>query len=225
VTAMRYSQDYIKRMIEQFGEFLLALKQLLAEDKRAEARGQLDLAYRELLGMTPQFVRDAPDDYLILATGLAQVGDMNKSVVLSELLSADGDWHALAGEYDVAQACYVKAANVLLEALLRQPFGVAKDDVARADALIEKLAHSDVPFATRARLFRYHERIHRFADAEDDLYGLLEDAPEDESLLEAGVAFYERLLRLKDHELLLGGLPRDEAEAGLAELKARRPPA
>lgn len=222
---MRYSQDYIKRMIEQFGEFLLALKRLLTEDKRAEAREQLDLAYRELLGMEPQFVRDAPDDYLILATGLAQVGDTNKSVALGELLSADGDWHALAGEYDAAQACYVKAANVLLEALLRQPFGVAKDDIARMDALIEKLAHFDVPFATRERLFRYHERIRRFADAEDDLYGLLEDAPEDESLLEAGVAFYERLLRLKDHELLLGGLPRDEVEAGLAELEARRPPA
>lgn len=221
---MRYSQDYIKRMIEQFGEFLLALKQLLTEDRRTEAREQLDLAYRELLGMEPQFVREAPDDYLILTTGLAQVGDMNKSVVLGDLLIADGDWHALAGDYDVAQTCYLKAANVLLEALLRQPFGVAKDDIARVDALVEKLEHFDVPFTTRERLFRYHERIHRFADAEDDLYHLLEAAPDDASLIEAGIAFYERLLRFKDHELLLGGLPRDEVEAGLAELEARLDP-
>lgn len=221
---MRYSQDYIKRMIEQFGEFLLALKQLLTEDRRTEAREQLDLAYRELLGMEPQFVREAPDDYLILTTGLAQVGDMNKSVVLGDLLIADGDWHALAGDYDVAQTCYLKAANVLLEALLRQPFGVAKDDIARVDALVEKLEHFDVPFTTRERLFRYHERIHRFADAEDDLYHLLETAPDDASLIEAGIAFYERLLRFKDHELLLGGLPRDEVEAGLAELEARLDP-
>ncbi|MCS7055215.1 MAG: DUF6483 family protein [Thermoflexales bacterium] len=218
---MPYSQDYVKRMIEQFGEFLLALKQLLSEDRRAEAREQLDLAYRELLGMQPQFVRDAPDDYLILTTGMAQVGDTNKSIVLGDLLIADGDWHALAGEYEVAQTCYLKAANILIEALLRQPFGVAKDDIARVDELIEKLEHFDIPYATRERLFRYHERVHRFADAEDDLYQLLDAAPDDVSLIEAGIAFYERLLGLKDHELLLGGLPRDEVEAGLAELEAR----
>lgn len=218
---MRYSQDYIKRMIEQFGEFLLALKQLLTEDKRAEAREQLDLAYRELLGIDPQFIRDAPDDYLILTTGLTRVGDMNKSAVLGDLLTADGDWHALIGDYETAQTCYLKAANVMLEALLRQPFGIAKDDIARVDALVEKLADFDVPFVTRERLFRYHERTLRFADAEDDLYHLLDAAPDDASLIEAGIAFYERLLWLRDHELLLGGLPRDEVQAGLAELEAR----
>ncbi len=218
---MRYSQDYIKRMIEQFGEFLLALKQLLSENRQAEAREQLDLAYREVLGLDPQFARDAPDDYLILATGLTQVGDMDKSVVLGDLLSADGDWHALAGEYDMAQACYLKAANVLTEALLRQPFGTSKDYTERIDALVEKLEHFDVPFETRERLFRYHERTRRYADAEDDLYHLLEAAPDDESLIAAGIAFYERLLQLRDHELLLGGLPRDEVEAGLAELEAK----
>lgn len=94
---MPYAQDYIKRMIEQFGEFLLALKQLLAEDRRAQAREQLDAAYRALLGMDATFIRQAPDDYLILACGMAQVGDLDKALALGDLLAADGDWHAMEG--------------------------------------------------------------------------------------------------------------------------------
>ena len=218
---MPYSQDYIKRMIEQFGEFLLALKQLLTENRQEQAREQLDLAYRELLGMDAQFIREAPDDYLILAGGLSQVGNMDKSAVLGDLLTADGDWHALRGDYEVAQTCYLKATNVLIEALLRQPFGTSKEYVEKIEALVERLAHFEVPYETRERLFRYHERMGKYADAEDDLYHLLAEAPNDELLIEAGIAFYERLLRLKDHELLIGGLPRDEVQAGLAELEAR----
>ncbi|MCL6510462.1 MAG: DUF6483 family protein [Anaerolineae bacterium] len=218
---MPYSQDYIKRMIEQFGEFLLALKQLLTENRQEQAREQLDLAYRELLGMDAQFIREAPDDYLILAGGLSQVGNMDKSAVLGDLLTADGDWHALRGDYEVAQTCYLKATNVLIEALLRQPFGTSKEYVEKIEALVERLAHFEVPYETRERLFRYHERMGKYADAEDDLYHLLAEAPDDEPLIEAGIAFYERLLRLKDHELLIGGLPRDEVQAGLAELEAR----
>jgi len=218
---MPYSQDYIKRMIEQFGEFLLALKQLLAENRQEQAREQLDLAYRELLGMDAQFIREAPDDYLILIGGLSQVGDMDKSAVLGDLLTADGDWHTLRGDYELAQTCYLKATSVLVEALLRQPFGTSREYVEKIEALVEKLAHFEVPYQTRERLFRYHERMGKYAEAEDELYHLLAEAPDDESLIEAGIAFYERLLQLKDHELLIGGLPRDEVQAGLAELEAR----
>jgi tetratricopeptide (TPR) repeat protein len=218
---MPYSQDYIKRMIEQFGEFLLALKQLLAEDRRADAREQIDAAYKALLGMDADFIRQSPDDYLILACSMAQVGDLDKAAVLGDLLAADGDWQALNGDYETAQTCYQKAARLLIETLMRQPFGTSAAYVEKIDALIEKLEHDGLPFDLRERLFRYHERVGRYADAEDHLFDLLAEGPDDPTLLEAGIAFYERLLALKDHELLLGGLPRDEALAGLAELEAR----
>lgn len=218
---MPYSQDYVKRLIEQFGEFLLALKRLLTENRLDQAREQLDRAYREALGLDPQFVRDAPDDYLILLSGLGRVGDMDKSAVLADLLTVDGDWHELQGDYETAQRCYCKATHVLTEALLRQPFGTSRDYVERIDALADKLAQYDVPPDTRERLFRYHERTHAYAAAEDDLYHMLEAAPDDRAVLEAGLAFYERLLQLPDHHLLLGGLPRSEVEEGQRALAAR----
>jgi hypothetical protein len=222
---MPYSQDYIKRMLEQFGEFLLALKKLMSEDKQAEAREQLDLAYKEALGLDPEFVRNAPDDYLILSAGQSRVGDVDKSLVLADLLSMDGDWHALAGDDETAGNCYAKAMNVMAESVLRQPFGVAKEHVERVDALEAKIEQYDPPFETRERMFRLHERIGQFAAAEDDLYHLLDMTEGDEDwhahIIERGVIFYQRLLTLKDHELMLGGLPRSEVQEGLEDLMDR----
>ena len=149
---------------------------------------------------------------------MSRVGDMDKSVVLGDLLTMDGEWYERTGDYDTAQLCLFKATNILTEALLRQPFGTAKDYVDRIDALTEKLEPYEVPFETRWRLFRYHERVNRFADAEDELFNLLDLSPDNDQLIDEGIAFYQRLLQLKDHELLLGGLPRDEAQAGLEEL-------
>lgn len=215
-----YSQDYIKRMLEQFGEFLLALKKQLSEDKYEEARGQIDLAYREALGIDPQFAREAPDDYLILTATAGRVGDVDKSLVLSDLLDLDGDWFAGQGDYDMALHCYSKAANVVTEAMLRQPFGTPKEHAERIDALADKLDQLDgVPVDTLDRLFRYHERTGRFADAEDDLFAMLDADPNNDDLVDRGIGFYERLLRLKDHELLLGGLPREEVHEGLSQLR------
>ena len=56
------------------------------------------------------------------------------------------------------------------------------------------------------------------AQAEDVLFHLLEDHPGDESILEAGLSLYDRLLQLSDFKLQSGGLPRDEVEESLAEL-------
>ena len=219
---MPYSQDYIKRMLEQFGEFLLALKALMREDRQGEAREQLDLAYKEALGLDPEFVRNAPDDYLILSAGQSRVGDVDKSLVLSDLLAMDGDWHALAGEYDVAATCYAKSMNVLAESVLRQPFGVAKEHLERVADLEGKVDQFDPPFDTRERMFRLHERIGQFAAAEDDLYHLLDLSEGDDELgdhiTERGIAFYQRLLQMKDSELMLGGLPRSEVQEGLEDL-------
>jgi tetratricopeptide (TPR) repeat protein len=214
-----YSTDYIKRMLEQFGEFLLALKQLLQEDRQEEARARIDLAYREALGLDPAFARDAPDDYLILTATAGRVGDVDKSLVLADLLTVDGDWHQAQGEYDIALQCYCKATNVVTEALLLQPFGTPREHIECIDALADRLDLVDgVPPETRDRLFRYHERIGRFADAEDDLFEMLDADPRNDDLVDRGVEFYERLLRLKDHDLLLGGLPREEVQEGLRHL-------
>jgi hypothetical protein len=75
---------------------------------------------------------------------------------------------------------------------------------------------------THAALMIYHEQEGHFAKAEDGLFAMLEAAPDNREALAIGLAFYHRLQALSDETLLMGNLPRDEVEAGLAELLARR---
>ncbi|MCS7324333.1 MAG: DUF6483 family protein [Anaerolineae bacterium] len=213
-----YSRDYIKRMIEQFGEFLLALKQLLTENRLEEARARLDAAFREALGITPEFARQASEDALSLLVSMGRVGDLDRALMLADLLTADGDWHALVGDDQTATQNYTKAAHVLMDVLLRQPFGTAQEYTQRIDALLDKLEHTaELEPPTLARAFAYYERTGRFADAEDALWFLLQhDAS---AWREAAIAFYLRLLLLRDHELLLGGLSRQEVLEALQALE------
>ncbi|MCS6773653.1 MAG: DUF6483 family protein [Thermoflexales bacterium] len=216
-----YSSDYVKRMIEQFGAFLMALKQLLTENRLQEAREQIDLAYRQVLGFEPDFARAASEDTLLLMTSLARIGDLDRVLALADVLAADGDWHALAGDLEIAETCYQKALHLLIDALLQQPFGTSKEYVDRVDALIDRLeAHDALGEPSLVRIFRYAARLQRYADAEDALFHLLEVTPEVERWRAEGIQFYQSLLALRDHELLLGGLSRDEVLAALEELSA-----
>ena len=72
----------------------------------------------------------------------------------------------------------------------------------------------------RDRLFRYYERYGTFAKAEDMLFHMLNDYPEATDIKTSGLQFFERLLTREDGVLETGGLPRNEVEEGLEQLKA-----
>ena len=84
------------------------------------------------------------------------------------------------------------------------------------------LAGAPLPLATEARLMQHYERLGQFGRAEDALFAMLEQDPQNPGLAEFGLSFYERLLRQTDGNLESGNLPRAEVEAGLAELRERR---
>jgi hypothetical protein len=76
-----------------------------------------------------------------------------------------------------------------------------------------------LPFELTVLLWRFYEQNGDFARAENVLFELLEEYGVTETVIPHGVAFYERLLARSDFELSSGGLPRDEVEAGLRELR------
>ena len=68
----------------------------------------------------------------------------------------------------------------------------------------------------------HHERTGEFAKAEDALFAMLDAEPDNERILEFGVAFYQRMLAQSDTALTAANLPRAEVEEGLKELEGRR---
>ena len=74
-------------------------------------------------------------------------------------------------------------------------------------------------------LVTYAERTQQFSKGEDSLFKVLDVLPGDPNVIKRGEAYYESLLKLDDATLTKGGLPRDEVESSLKDVRARKKPA
>jgi tetratricopeptide (TPR) repeat protein len=207
-------------MIEQFGEFLLALKRKINGEQHEEALEEINEAFKALLGMDSDFITHAPDDYLVLMTSLNSGGDASKTLMLADLLNMQADALEMRGDYEQSDALSLKALNVLARVALQLTHAPMADHLERIEMFVDKLQNAVMPLRTKDALFQVYERVGQFAKAEDVLFDMLDAASEDEdeAIAEGGAAFYRRLLQHNDHELETGGLPRAEVEEGLREL-------
>jgi hypothetical protein len=213
-----YSQDYVKRMIEQLGQVWAEIVVQMRAGNTELAFKKLDAAYRELANMDRDLVHKTSEDYLILATMVGKVGDVDRSLVLGELLKIEAAMFAEGGDRPMRERCLSKALNILCEAYLRLNHGATPAHSALIDEIAAEMTDCDVTAITNWRLFQVYERRDLFERAEDTLHHLI-DA--DEAYIEPGIAFYERLLKQPDHVLANGGLPRDEVQDGLDDLLDR----
>lgn len=213
-----YSQDYIKRMIEQLGEVWTYVIELLARGELPKVYEELDKAYRELVHLDRDLVHKSSDDFLVLSTMLGATVESDRAMALADLLRLEAEVHDRVHQNDERDACLIKALNVLLEVHARVNNKGSPLLLDRIAQLHEASATADLPALTQWRLFRFFDSRGDYAKAEDALYPLIDEAP---AYLEHGLDFYERLLRLPDHALEQGGLPRAEVEAALTDLRAR----
>jgi hypothetical protein len=122
-----------------------------------------------------------------------------------------------------SRAYYLKGLHLLLNTLAAGEVGEFPDFVPRVELFVGLLGESALPLATRGRLMQHYERAGEFGKAEDRLYSMLESGADQAAVMDFGIAFYERLQRQSDASLDAGNLPRAELDAGLAELRGKRP--
>ncbi|MFB6375964.1 MAG: DUF6483 family protein [Bradymonadaceae bacterium] len=98
-------------------------------------------------------------------------------------------------------------------------------DVARSDRAADVMTPDEIAEIWRVA-FRIEADRQHFPAAEDALFHALELTSNPGEIVEAGIAFYERLRELPDEVLERRGLPRQEVEAALEELtdRSHQPP-
>jgi tetratricopeptide (TPR) repeat protein len=213
-----YSQDYVKRLIEEIGQVWARILVLLDERKPAEAFETLDKAYRDLANIDRDLVHKTSEDFLILSTMVGKVGDVDRTLALAELLKIEAALHAEQGDEGQRDVCLSKAINLLCEAYLRLHHGSTSAHTELIDDIAAQLKSVDLSEPTEWRLFQMYERRGMYLEAEDTLHRLIDL---NDAAIDHGIAFYERLLALPDHVLTNSGLPRDEVQDGLDDLLDR----
>jgi hypothetical protein len=213
-------RDYILRMLQEFLELLSRLRSLKREQRWGEATGVVEDEVRRLLGTDARSVLALSETELLAKLIQAEPPQAmrEKMWLVTTLLKEAGDTAAGEGRSEESRAFFLKGLHVLLETLVENDEADFPDFVPRVELFLNALQGAPLPLETHARLMQHYERTGQYAKAEDQLFAMLEAAPAHPGLKELGFGFYKRLQGKTERELSDGGLPREEVEAGLAEL-------
>jgi hypothetical protein len=145
--------------------------------------------------------------------------DMRRVAMALELLKTEADLYAGTGQAGEAAVRYRRAV-ALAGCLAARSERLLDRELAAS--LLERAEELELSAAQRLAVARVLEALGRYADAEDALFELIDEAPGDPGPVEEAIAFCQRLRPLEPEQLAAGGLPIEEVNATLAEL-LRRP--
>ncbi|MGH8023721.1 MAG: DUF6483 family protein, partial [Limisphaerales bacterium] len=214
-----FRRDYLLRQIEEFVALLARLAGLKRTGQWGDASSMAGSQFKALAGADIGELLQMSDTELIarLAEGDAVVGMREKISMAARLFLEQGDIYRGQGKIEESHACYLKGLHLLLNVMANEPAAARRDYLPPLETFLIGLHDSTLTLETNAMLMRHYEQLGEYAKAEDSLFRMLDAEPDNVELLDFGIGFYQRVMRLKDEPLELGNLPRAEVTAGLAE--------
>ena len=207
------------RQIEQVGQMLARILGLAKGGRGDEALGMFDEAYKPLLGVGSRVVAVLDDGQLVDMLTSGSNPDMRRVAMALELLKTEADLYAGTGQAGEAAVRYRRAV-ALAGCLAARSERLLDRELAAS--LLERAEELELSAAQRLAVARVLEALGRYADAEDALFELIDEDPEDPEPVEAAIAFCQRLRPLEPEQLVAGGLSPEEVSDTLAELLRRQ---
>ena len=183
-----------------------------------EALGMFDEAYRPLLGVGTGVVAALDDAQLVDMLTSGSNPDMRRVALALELLKTEADLYAGAGQAGEAAVRYRRA--VALAGTLAARSERLLDRELAAD-LVKRAENVQLSVSQRLAAARVLEALGRYADAEDALFEVIDERPDDPEPVDEAIAFCQRLRPLEPEQLAAGGLSLQEVNDTLAELLRR----
>jgi tetratricopeptide (TPR) repeat protein len=206
------------RQIEQVGRMLAAIIGLAKGGRGDEALGMFDEAYKPLLGVGTGVVAALDDAQLVDMLTSGSNPDMRRVALALELLKTEADLYAGAGQAGEAAVRYRRA--VALAGTLAARSERLLDQELATD-LLKRAGDLELSVPQRLAAARVLEALGRYADAEDALFEVIDERPEDPEPVDEAIAFCQRLRPLEPEQLAAGGLSLQEVNDTLAELLRR----
>ncbi|MEI6807623.1 MAG: DUF6483 family protein [bacterium] len=220
-------EDYILRLVRKYAQMVA---RIVGQNHAREYRNALqtiDQASMQLLSLNiGSVIRLSPGQLLaILLDGHDPAECRARCTLLVTLLQQAGIAHAAENRPAESRVAYLQALHILLEVLPRRDGVVLPEFAPAIEDLVSVAREKGLPAETQTALMLYYEQTGQYARAEDCLYAMLEDEPENPGIVDMGIELYERLQQQDDAVLSAGNLPRDEVNDGLIEMRKfkRRP--
>jgi len=205
-------QDWLLRMIQQLSVFIAGIKKMRQKGEWQEVHAAIGEGIGRFAGLNASLVHAISEDDLIQLLSTRGGIDLDRWWALSELMREEGLTLEAQGDEPGAQRAFAKSLRLGLEVLAEAEEVPSYLDVSGLEEVIARTIDQPMTPATRSELVAYLTNTGRLDKAENlVLWATEEEEPEAPIL--AG-KFYERLLRMSDEELELGGLSRGEAADG-----------
>jgi hypothetical protein len=202
-------------MIYQLAQVIAKVLKLSEVKQYDDGLEEIQLSSKQLLGMDLRLLTSLSDTEFIRLLSLGERFDVEKCVVTAELLRLIGEVRERQAEENGKYHSYTTSLSLFLELLFRGSETLPKKYFDEIDLLISKLSSYELSSDLLQKLFRFYGIVQRYDMAENVLFDLVQ---RDSGFGAEGMKFYERLRMKSDEELERGNLPRNEVEAGLAEL-------
>jgi tetratricopeptide (TPR) repeat protein len=206
------------RQIEQVGRMLAAIIGLARGGRGDEALGMFDEAYKPLLGVGTGVVATLDDAQLVDMLTSGSNPDMRRVALALELLKTEADLYAGAGQAGEAAVRYRRAVALAGTLAARSERLLDRE---LATDLLKRAGDLELSVPQRLAAARVLEALGRYADAEDALFEVIDERPDDPEPVDEAIAFCQRLRPLEPEQLAAGGLSLQEVNDTLAELLRR----
>ncbi|TCZ78856.1 hypothetical protein E0485_07225 [Paenibacillus albiflavus] len=220
------SRDYLLRQIEQLTAVLSTILGLKKEQKPELALQTIEEYLKRELGLSSKLLNNLHAEELIRMCNTDSLTGRDKLYTLATLLKEEGELQRMTGNEATADERSFKSLYLMLAYSALPSHDHETQLTEMIASLLASLQHCELPTEASALLFQYYERKHQYAAAEDVLFDRLQaeaefgtNPSELMDLVAEGNAFYQRLLKCDDEDLLQGNLPRSEIWGALDELK------
>lgn len=211
--------DYILDLIEQISMVIADIIGLKKSKKFEEVQKLVDVNLKKFLGLNENTIHKLSYKDLMNIISVNSEYDVSKCIILAELLDQEGDVYEAQGESAKSYDMYIKSMNIFIEVLLLEKGKLLQQYICRVDEIEEKIRKYEIPYESKRLLFKFYETVGRFGKAEDMLFEMLDWGVRKKDTYEAGIAFYENLVKKSEAELMEGNFSLHEVEEGMNKLK------
>jgi hypothetical protein len=211
-----YTQDFIKRMINQLVAALQMIIGLKAAGQYGQALQAIDQALEQLLGLKADLIKRLDDQTLLSSLTHNGKLDTDRLAILADLFKEEGDILASLNRPQESFSSHLRALNFYIEVGLSSGPEQLPDPDQKLLDLFHQLDKFQLPHQTLYGLFAYCEKSGRFAQAASILGRLADDPSLRAEVQQEFQQYYQRLLEKTDADLQRGNLPRAEIERRLS---------
>jgi hypothetical protein len=212
-----YTQDYIKRMINQLVAALQMIIGLKAAGQYGQALQAIDQALEQLLGLKADLIKRLSDEAILNSLLQAESLDTERLHILADLFKEEGDIYASLDRVNESYSSHLRALNFYIEASFAGGLESSPEPDAKLEDLYYMLSKYHLPPSTLYGVFAYFEKTGSFSKAARILSQMQDDPALRKEVRQEYLDFYQRLGQKSDAELQEGGITRSEVEERLAK--------